>query len=57
MMPAAILASDQIVTLRDDRPAVVAKRLGPDSVGPITTNGYICPKGPGPGLTDRRRLS
>jgi hypothetical protein len=57
MMPATIMASRQIVTLRDDRPTAVAERPAPSSVEPIMTNGYICPKEPGPGLTDRRRLS
>ena len=57
MMPAAILTSDQIVTLRDDRPAAVAERPAAASVGLIMPNGHICPKEPGPDLTCRRRLS
>jgi hypothetical protein len=57
MMPVVIMASRQIVTLRDDRPTAVAERPAAGSARPIMPNGHICPKEPGPDLTSRRRLS
>lgn len=43
MMPTAILVSDQIVTLRDDRPTAVAERPAVGSVELIMPNGHIRP--------------